>query len=508
VEAGGGTGYQSGDDRDVFTWTVTTAGLATLLMIDQIDHASAVERNEPSGSATNDDDQEESKILNLTAVLEVKDKDLDVVSLDADFARYSVEDDMPDIGDSGANVASGEDIIANKVINFAAGSGNGETTSLEAVIGTDENIIGGGVTITDYNASIVYAEGLTLLGELSANKKVVSYYEDKDGSTTFNTGDVEYFRLTIDDSDSDSTNWTYEWEALQDPPNVEAPVNFNAIKSGGPQELLSPPVGSGGLVAVFDGLLFNTADAALNWTPGAVLDPVLDQSHDGILDLLASDQDDGNPDAEGFGIKQPQASQFNHNEGFYATLFDTGTTSFVEMSSLSFGIEGIGAPTTFHLDWRIMDDGVVVGSDSDTILTLSGNAEIPYSIALASGDSFDSVYVRTWWDDAPTNKGVRLLDFSIGLPQPTEDQALDWEVTIEDFDGDTDVATFRTGIDGTLDIRRRHRRGHLPDRHRRYAGQRRRRGCGCRNGLIGTSTLAGRGIPAAGDRFHGLPRGT
>jgi len=37
------------------------------------------------------------------------------------------------------------------------------------------------------------------------------------------------------------------------------------------------------------------------------------------------------------------------------------------------------------------------------------------------------------------------------VPQPTPDQALDFTVKIEDFDGDTDVATFRTGIDGTLD---------------------------------------------------------
>ena len=88
--------------------------------------------------------------------------------------------------------------------------------------------------------------------------------------------------------------------------------------------------------------------------------------------------------------------------------------------------------------------------DSMQFTTPKGNNEIYHTIALDSGESFDAVYARTWWDGAPTNVGVRLLDFSIGVPQPTEDQLQNWEVTITDDDGDYDVATFQTGIDGTL----------------------------------------------------------
>jgi len=223
-------------------------------------------------------------------------------------------------------------------------------------------------------------------------------------------------------------------------------------------------VGSGDLVVVFDGLLMTGANGEGSW--GAAVgeamsqDPDLDNDGFHIVDLPgdapADSLDDGNPDNEGFGIKQGQASQFNNNEGFLAALKDTmgtadpGDDVFVEMSFLSFAIEGIGNIDEVILDWIIVDEGIVVERGSDTLSLPKGNNEVPYSIALTSGESFDAVYVRTSYAGNPTNEGVRLLDFKIGLPQPTEDQALDWEVTITDFDGDFDVATFRTGIDGTL----------------------------------------------------------
>ena len=42
------------------------------------------------------------------------------------------------------------------------------------------------------------------------------------------------------------------------------------------------------------------------------------------------------PDAEGFGIKSEQASQFNHNEGFYAAISDTKGTAVSDYDSASF----------------------------------------------------------------------------------------------------------------------------------------------------------------------------
>lgn len=74
---------------------------------------------------------------------------------------------------------------------------------------------------------------------------------------------------------------------------------------------------------------------------------------------------------------------------------------------------------------------------------------MPWSISRADsgheGESFEAVYLRTWWEGTPANVGARLLDFEIGLPQPTADQALDWTVRITDADSDS--ASFSTGID-------------------------------------------------------------
>lgn len=470
--------FDSLTDRVVGTWTVDVDGLATYTAMDQLDHGSAVERIEASEDAVtpglyNDNDQEETLTINFTDALRVLDADGTEVDFSAEpnFIQYDVQDDMPDIGDFGNNVSDGsEDLIPNKVIDFAAGSGDGELTSLQAQIGTDEG--GADVTIESFQSSIVYGDPsdptLVLTGERSADKKVVSYFDDTSGDGHLDPGEDEYFRLTIHDNAADSTTWTYEWEAFQDPPPVEEPVDFNAIKSGGPEEILSPPVGGGGLVVDFDGLLFDgtqfDAFTDNDWSPDpSLLDPTLDQSHDGIDDRPGSanplDADDGNPDAEGFGIKDGQASQFNHDEGFYAVLRDTkGTAStadddYVKMASLTFAVEGIGkGGLTYHIDWQIIDEGAVVDSDTATRQTLSGNAEETFDlIRLDDGSAFDAVYVRVWLDEGAANKGIRLLDFSIGVPQPTEDQALEWGVKIADFEGDYDTASFATGIDGTLE---------------------------------------------------------
>ncbi|MBK0398326.1 hypothetical protein H0I76_03910 [Limibaculum sp. M0105] len=477
-----GTAGLDDGDRLVFTFSVTGLGLASFLAIDQIDHATATERIEASGLGVDDDDQEENKVLNLTPALLVTEGDGDILDLPATFAQQAIEDDIPDIGDNGENGdeisdPDGADNVPDKAISFAAGSGDGEQTLLETHIGTDENEGGGGVTVTALDATIEYAEGLTLYAyaDPADNGKIVGYFDEEDGE-----GD-EYFRLTIHDSAADSTTWWYEWEAFQSPPPVSLPVDFSAIASGGPKEILSPPIGEAGLVALFDGLL--VTDAV--WSPNVTgtlaqaQDPREDNDGTNLVDLpgagSANAGDDGNPNNEGFGIKGPsgtgnQSSQFNHNEAFTAAILDTKNTVstaddvLVEMASLSFSIEyvGGGGPTqlnTVYLDWYIVDEGAIVDYGQAPIQVPGGNNEVPVTLMREDlgheGESFDAIYVRTTFDlvdgEIDTNVGVRLLDFEIGLPQPTEDQALDWQAKIMDDDGDYDIATFRTGIDGTLE---------------------------------------------------------
>ena len=53
--------------------------------------------------------------------------------------------------------------------------------------------------------------------------------------------------------------------------------------------------------------------------------------------------------------------------------------------------------------------------------------------AAVDGDSFDS-------------GGINFAE-----AQATPDKVLDWTVEIQDFDGDIETATFKTGIDGSDD---------------------------------------------------------
>ena len=462
-------GYQSAEDRTVFTFTLTAAGLATLTIMDQLDHPSVNLLGPRNELDADDDIQEEDLTLTLTKVIEARDRDGDIVELDANFLQYAVEDDIPDIGDSGANnVASGaQDKIPNAVIDFASsGADISQTESLQAYLGSDE---GGssGVTITAFDDTITYGDpldpSLQLLGVKDATGKIVNYYQDVDKDGNLDADDqvggvyTEYFRMTIDDSNADSTQWTYTWEAFQDPPPVSSALDFNAIKAGGPKEILRVPTVEGGTYVHFDSLFIINGTSSGGWTPSATVN--IAESYDnsnatGVLDIPFDNTQLGNPDALGFGHSDGQASQFNHNEGFWAAASsDPLGASLVPILSLSFAVQFIGNAHTVNIDWVTIDDGVVEALQTMTVNVNTGqDKNVPVQVDLYSpdGDDFDAIYVRTFFSDGAANKGVRLLEFEIGEPQPTEDQALDWTVTIADFEGDTDVATFSTGIDGTL----------------------------------------------------------
>jgi hypothetical protein len=57
---------------------------------------------------------------------------------------------------------------------------------------------------------------LTLTGQLSGDAKQVTYVDIMGNGDP--ADDVAYFQLTIDGSDTEAANWTYEWGTLQNPP--------------------------------------------------------------------------------------------------------------------------------------------------------------------------------------------------------------------------------------------------------------------------------------------------
>jgi hypothetical protein len=72
-------------------------------------------------------------------------------------------------------------------------AGDSDTHALNGVMGTD---VGGTYTITDYTASFTYL-GTTVIGTINGDSNEVHYFEDKDGSGAFNTGDVDYYTMSL-----------------------------------------------------------------------------------------------------------------------------------------------------------------------------------------------------------------------------------------------------------------------------------------------------------------------
>lgn len=308
--------------------------------------------------------------------------------------------------------------VDNGTANFAVGSH--ATDAYSSHISAD----GGAVTITDW--ADLSSVGLT--GVLSNNGTVLTYYAGAN-----NTDPV--YKLTV-------TNTGYDFEVLKTLTSPPETLNFNAIKSGGPQETLSVPT-SGGHVIVFDGLLFTgNGPGATATKPDFV-----------PFDLNAAPGDDLNPDAVGFGVKNGQASQVNHNEGFF---FNTNTG--LDVLNLQFDVAGIGNLNQIHMEsWMYNDAGELVDHNDQLITGLnSGNKHVSIADDGGSGahsaadELFDVAYVRFYFDPVDTNAGVRVLNFSTQLAVQTNDRSLPFQLTNADGDGDTAVQTFNVLVDNPL----------------------------------------------------------
>jgi hypothetical protein len=502
VEDGGDpSAFDNGTDRVVATLLVAANGDVTWTQIDQFDSSPAFERIEASnpGGIFNDDDQEEEVLVTMTPGLFVTDLDGDPVDLPLSFLQYIVEDDMPDIGDGGANVTDGgEDVVDNALIQFSSDGATydiTDTVSLEAVIGTDELApadMAGAVTIVagSFPAQIVYANpdpnnptpALTLLSDLDATGQTLTYYKEVSANGQFDDGtDIKYFELTVNYNGgaADPDKWTYTWTSFQDLPIVEVPVLFDQIEPGAPVEILSPPIGATGLVANFDGLIMDGAGfVQWDWSPGTEHDVDEDNGvpYNGAVNIDdrpdGSGEDDetadnGNANNQGYGIKGAtgtgnQSSQFNHNEGSLITVTDSGGVMQL-FASVGWAVEGIGNVDHVNIDVIVIDEnGTEHNLDKSFASLPSGNNEVQVDIDSSEigGLQMLAVYFRTWFDadqdkdgnDVPdTNVGVRVLDFVIGVPGVLEDQTLDVDFRIEDFDLDYDIASTTLGIDGDLD---------------------------------------------------------
>ncbi len=129
------------------------------------------------------------------------------------------------------------------------------------------------------------------------------------------------------------TDSGYTFDVLFTPQGEQSDLDFNAVKSGGPQETLTVPTVDNTGSNVFDGLIFNAT-------------PVTDDATEADFAPFNAARlggptvapDNVNPDAVRIlGVKGGQASQINNNEGFTFSNADGS-----DVNNLTFAVAGIG----------------------------------------------------------------------------------------------------------------------------------------------------------------------
>jgi hypothetical protein len=368
---------------------ITDSGNVTLTQYRSVEHNDAADHDETGGSAVTFS----AGALTATATVADNDNDTDDSSAVDLGLVLRIEDDGPSISTP-----------ANSTVSFTAGATSGDVT-ITGSFGSD----GSGV--------------VSLVDDLPTGW----VFDNTDHTAaSFSSGGVRQFEIVVD-------NDGYQFNVLTGPTLAFQPLNFAAIASGGPQETLQVPTTStsDNTVIQFNGLLFtNFADptAAAN-NPAA-----------------ASALDDLNPDNVGFGVKGGQASQINHNEGFFAQNTDATT----EMNGLRFDIAGIGNVRSVNIQYWFVDDGVFSAPVTQTVNLPNGN-QVFDNFTIHSDTSVDQIYVRFFFDGDPTNRGVRVLNFETEVALPVPDQIFEFGLQIADEDDDSAITTtnFRIGVDGT-----------------------------------------------------------
>jgi Fe-S cluster assembly iron-binding protein IscA len=476
VEVGGDpTGFDSGTDREVFTWQVTAVGLATLTLKDQLDHDIVAGEN--------------LLPVNLTAFLEVRDADGDLVTLASDFADYTVRDDIPILGDTdGDGVKEMGEGIENGIITWAIG--NSVIKSLGESIGTDED------DSTDGSTTIitVFTDHATLSEDLSADMQVLTYYDDSIGTMggVLEAGE-EVFRLTVDKEGLNDGLYTFE--ALADPPPVLIEFSFVGAPSGqnlflagendqgtiqlvvtgldpNPAQLSMGGTVNSSQASKFADSTLGSGNQAVNPGEGLVLTFVTGMESDFVIPNLSQTEADveANIDfthvfgASSASFIMAQVTPNKEDVNLKLTAFTTDAEPGVGF------VAGIGDFDDVQVN---IDSVKVIDKDSVTRIefsaatgssTLNGvTVDLTGNMALIEGLLAGDVVTYTTdvdhnrleivnpdtGEDGFDGDSFDIGDFSLFETLVTDDQGLNFTVKITDFDGDMDSESFSVGIDGT-----------------------------------------------------------
>jgi len=381
------------------------------------------------------------------------------------------EDDGPAIGP-----------INEGLVDFAAGAY--VTDTLNGAVGTDPN--SAPYTFVDWTGkdTAISVNGTDLKGILSNDGQTVTYYADDDGVAGFGTaGDTAYYQNVLGQSGAGD----YTFTVLVDPPPAETEFNFDSLPSG--SNLF-------GIVGDADrGLVIIGRDIALKadntYIPNQTQE--IKTSQAGIHDTIGIESQMFDPgDAAYFTfVNDPDASVTGFNLGSteaddadniaYGSTLET-SSAFIRIAQLQGGTPPSMKIQCFNIvddakgvdfitargvneagaDPKITDvrvynangdliesylspvagNGLTISIDGAGVATVTGFGT-NYKIEWDTNEDFDQALI--------TGNGGKFDVGGFGLLEgsPTPDQFFEFTAQATDGDGDTALACWEVGIDGT-----------------------------------------------------------
>ena len=414
---------------------------------------------------------------------------LDQTAIDGDEDPSSVSSfdlgAVSQLWDDGPSIGGVDGEIADSIVDFAAGAT--DSKSLEGVVG--EDLKTSPYTLTDFTASITI-NGVELHGVADSTTKV-TYWADTSGNDIFgDAGDTAYYTMELSQSANGGAGG-YTFTVLVDPPPALTEFNFDDLPSG---SNLFGIVGDAdaGLI-IFGEQIGLKADNTYIANQTQEVKTSQAGLHDTIgIESQMFDPGDAafftfvnNPDPDFTGLALGSTEADDADNILYGTTLE-GDSAFIKIAQTQSGATRKMSIELFNID-DSNPQGVdminargtneagkdpdvtavrVYAADGTTLLeSFSGGVEAGMTNAItievvngvATVQGFNTNYKIEW--DADEDFDQTLITgvsgkwdvggFGFVQSTATPDQKLDFEATVTDGDGDTDVATWQIGIDGT-----------------------------------------------------------
>src|SRR5262249_35972439 len=361
------------------------------------------------------------------------------------------------------------------------------TKTLNGAVGADDPAT---FSVTSSPATLTILDGtvsqVTLLRDITNNDTVVTYFKDVDGSGTHNTGDIDFFKLTL-------ASGNYTFDVLQNAPPAQVDFAFGGAPSGtnlfmmfgNPTSSQIVVIGEdplnqsqGGTIGDKDVLNISQAnsttsfgvngnqinDSAQHPTEGAFITYVTGANTNFLLPNLDQNEADVEANIQFQNLVDANTASFTVNQtnpGVGPVTVKITAFTTAQETGVNF-VDGLTNDTHVNItSGSVVDNVVQKGQTQFTpVATVDVNGNVIVS-GLSTGDKVSwttsGTHNRALIENISAHDNIAGNDnntfdiggFSLAQVQPAPDEKLDFTVKITDADADTALASFSIGIDGT-----------------------------------------------------------